>query len=53
MTERLQHPDAPEIDEDEAPEEQYACPYCPMVFAGPDAGYELGGHELEHIEEAS
>lgn len=50
MVERLQHPDAPEADEDEAPEEEYSCPYCPMVFYGADAEYLLGGHEVEHID---
>jgi hypothetical protein len=52
MIERLQCPDAP-VTEDEAPEEEYPCPYapCTMVFRGPDAWYELGAHEVEHLED--
>lgn len=41
--------DAPGTD-DEAPEEQYPCPHCPLVFSGPDAWYEYGAHEIEHLE---
>lgn len=43
------YPDAP-TEEAEAPEDEYACPHCPLVFTGPDAGNDLGSHEVEHIE---
>lgn len=49
MVERLQQPDAPAA-EAEAPEEEFTCSHCPIVFTGPDAWYELGAHEGEHIE---
>lgn len=45
------YPDAP-VAEDEAPDDEYACPHhpCTLVFTGPDAGHDLGSHEVEHIE---
>lgn len=50
MIESLKQPPAPEA---EPPDEEYACSYapCPVVFTGPDAWYELGAHELEHLED--
>jgi hypothetical protein len=45
------YPDAPAL-EVEVPDEEYACshPPCTQVFTGPDAGNDLGSHEVEHIE---
>ena len=42
------YPDAPEP-EDEAPDDEYRCPHCQLLFAGLDAGYEFGAHEIEHL----
>lgn len=46
----LIYPDAPGLDEEPAVDE-YACAHCPVVFTGADAWYELGAHEIEHLDE--
>lgn len=48
MIEALQKPPAPD---EEPPDEEYGCPYCPLVLTGHDAWYELGAHQTEHLEE--
>lgn len=50
MIEALKQPPAPEA---EPPDEEYPCQYegCPVVLTGPDAWYELGAHEVEHLED--
>lgn len=48
----LIYPETPGPD-DEPPEEQARCAYCPLVFYGADAEYLLGEHEVEHVEATS